>query len=382
MAGTGRLVWAALAVAVGFFPAIGRGETVLLASSRNGWIEFVDLNTLQVKGRLFTGSMTESVVAGTDGRTLFVTKPRASEPEGCCALYAFDLKERISKELLWPSGAAVVLPGANEIVTQRGNVGIEVFNAHTLLRMPTLKAPGIYGLHPSPDGRWLFGTNTFGSTLDIFDMQRSVLLRSIPVPSKGTLSGAWLGSCFYLYAQDRTRRQLWKVSIHQTELDEGSTVQLPGVSDSDVAFGSAVGMNGHLLLYDRFGSKLDRRSRATTALAGGIYEVDPASGSVISSLVPDLHFSVIKADASGEKIFGIDVASESWEAVRLVKVDRQSGHVDAARELAPDVWNINLAEIASGLIPQNCASSFVGLSYPLCALQYFKTFELSNGRSP
>lgn len=354
MAGTGRLVWAALAVAVGFFPAIGRGETVLLASSRNGWIEFVDLNTLQVKGRLFTGSMTESVVASADGRTLFVTKSRASEPEGCCALYAFDLKERTSKELLWPSGAAVVLPGANEIVTQRGNVGIEVFNARTLLRMPTLKAPGVYGLHPSPNGRWLFGTNTFGgSTLDIFDMQRSVLLRRIPVPSEGTLGGTWLGSCFYLYAQDRTRRHLWKVSVDQTELDEGSTVQLPGVSDSDVAFGSAVGVNGHLLLYERFGTKLDRRSSLSTAPAGGIYEVDPASGSVISSLVPELHFSVVKADALGEKIFGIDVASENWAAVHLVKVDRQSGHVDAARELAPNVWNIDLAEIASSLIPRN-----------------------------
>jgi len=129
-----------------------RGEMTILAASRNGWVEFIDPNTLEVKGRLDTGKTTDSAVASADGKTLFITKPRPSEPDGCCALYAIDLKQRSTTEMLWPSGEAVVAPKSNRIFTQRGNIGIEVFASDTLKRMPAIEAPGVYGLAPSPDG--------------------------------------------------------------------------------------------------------------------------------------------------------------------------------------------------------------------------------------
>jgi hypothetical protein len=41
-----------------------------------------------------------------------------------------------------------------ESFTQRGNVGIEVFDKHTR-PLPTIQAPGIYRLSVSPNRRWL-----------------------------------------------------------------------------------------------------------------------------------------------------------------------------------------------------------------------------------
>jgi len=142
------------------------------------------------------------------------------------------------------------------------------------------------------------------------------------------------------------------VSPADSELGEGLSIRLPGINDVDMDLWSLAAAGGHLLVYERFGTKFDRRSSSDAAQGGGVYEIDPASGSVISSLLPDLHFAVIKIDARGEKLFGIDVASETWEGVRLVKIDRRSGHVDAVRELGSDIWNIDLADIQAELIPR------------------------------
>jgi hypothetical protein len=351
MSGAGRVAWLAFALAVGYLPP-GLSETIILASSRSGGIDFIDPNTLQTEGRLFAGKMVEQAVASADGTTLFITRSRESEPNGCCALFAFNLKSGSFRELLWPSTSAVLVPRLNELVTQRGNIGIEVFDSDTLLRRPTIGAPGVYGLYPSPDGHWLLGTNTFrGATLDIFDLRKSRMLRSMPVPTKGTLSGTWLGESFYLYAHFQGRGRLWRVSVDQKELDAGLPVDLPGVNAPDIALWSLVGANGHLLLYENFGTKLDRRSSFGAAPSGGVYEVDRTDGTLISSLAPDSHFSMIRVDPLGTKIFGIDVMTENWTAVRLVKIDRKSGQLDAARELTSDVWSISLAEISPSLIP-------------------------------
>ena len=53
--------------------------------------------------------------------------------------------------LISPSSQAVPVHGSR-VFNQRGNVGIEVFDAQTLERLPTIAAPGVYGLFPSPDG--------------------------------------------------------------------------------------------------------------------------------------------------------------------------------------------------------------------------------------
>ncbi len=351
MSKAGRVVWLALALAIGFLPR-GLSETIILASSRNGGIDFIDPNTLQTKGRLFARKMVEQAIASADGTTLFINASRKSEPNGCCALFAFNLRSGSFRELLWPSTSAVLVPGINELVTQRGNVGIEVFDSNTLLRKPTIGAPGVYDLYPSPDGHWLVGTNTFrGATVDIVDLKSSKLLRSIPVPTPGTLSGTWVGETFYLYAHRQGQGRLWRVSVDQEELDAGVPVDLPGVNDAGIALWSLVGVNGHLLLYENFGTKLDSRSSFGAAPPGGVYEVDRTDGTVINSLAPDSHFSKIRVDSLGTKIFGIDVMTGNWTAVRLVKIDRKSGRLDAARQLTSDVWNISLAEISTTLIP-------------------------------
>jgi hypothetical protein len=53
---------------------------------------------------------------------------------------------------------------------------IDVLNAGTFDRLPTIKAPGVYRPYPSPDGRWLFGiTNFAGPSLDIFDLEADIV---------------------------------------------------------------------------------------------------------------------------------------------------------------------------------------------------------------
>lgn len=124
------------------------------------------------------------------------------------------------------------------------------------------------------------------------------------------------------------------------------------MSDLDETLWSIAGVNERLLIHERFGTKLDSELRSDTLSAGGVYEIDPANGNVIGSLVPGLYFPVIQLDARGDKFFGIDLAPANGANVHLVKVDRRSGHVDAVRQLTPDVWNIDLADVPANLIPR------------------------------
>lgn len=146
--GHNKIACTIAALIIGSFPVIG--ETVILASSRAGWIEFLDPDTLQVRGRLYSGALTDSVAASADGKVLFVTRPHSSEPDGCCALYAFDLERGESQELFWPSLRPVVAPKASKIFAQRGNAGIEVFDSKTLVKLPTIETPSIYQFRPCP----------------------------------------------------------------------------------------------------------------------------------------------------------------------------------------------------------------------------------------
>lgn len=52
----------------------------------------------------------------------------------------------------------------------------------------------------------------------------------------------------------------------------------------------------------------------------------------------------------GDALFGIDVESGAWSHPRLVKLDRQTGRVVAERNLAPEVWDIQLADVPAELV--------------------------------
>ena len=62
----------------------GAGESVLLASGRGGWIEAIDLRTLETVSRIRVPEMTESVASDTSGQRLFVAAP-SGPGKGCCA---------------------------------------------------------------------------------------------------------------------------------------------------------------------------------------------------------------------------------------------------------------------------------------------------------
>ena len=66
-------------------------QAVLLATTRNGWIEAIDPDTLQSLGRFSIGTPVEGVLAMPDGRALLVSKNREFDPNGCCGLFNLDL---------------------------------------------------------------------------------------------------------------------------------------------------------------------------------------------------------------------------------------------------------------------------------------------------
>jgi hypothetical protein len=150
----------------------GETESVLLASRRAGWIEAISPETLATVSRVQVPGMAESIASDPSGQRLFVAFPSGPQ-KACCALFALDPQSMQMSFMLEPARFVTVTTG--RLFTQRGNVGIEVFDPQSLLRLPTVKAPGIYRLQPSPDGRLLFGiTNGPAPSLDLFDVQRAV----------------------------------------------------------------------------------------------------------------------------------------------------------------------------------------------------------------
>jgi len=101
----------------------------------------------------------------------------------------------------------------------------EVFDARTLVRLPTIQAPGNYRFSVSPDNRWLFGTTSWkGPSIDIFDLRSGMLARRHMLPKGSWPRGEWLGDKFYVHALDGGRSLLWTVTPEAETL--GSPVEL------------------------------------------------------------------------------------------------------------------------------------------------------------
>jgi hypothetical protein len=137
----GEMRYIPLAVALSVLAlaaSAGAGDSVLLASRRGGWIEAIDLKTLETVSRIRVPEMSESVASDASGQRLFVAAPR-HPGESCCALFAMDPQSMQLSFLVAPALSATVTAG--RLFTQRGAVGIEVFNLQNLTRLPAVKGP-------------------------------------------------------------------------------------------------------------------------------------------------------------------------------------------------------------------------------------------------
>jgi hypothetical protein len=337
----------------------GRRE-VILATQRNRRLHVFDANTLQQLGYFAVNNNAHSVVAGPDGLKLFIEQPAPPDVNGCCALFALDLVTRKLCKLIFPSSLGAPTPDGRWVFTQRGPIGIEVFDAKTLVRLPRIDAPGLYHFLPSPDSRWLFGITYSqrgqGPSLDIFDIENKVLVRRLPTPDGLLPAGDWLGDQFFLYAYDGNHGNLWKVTPETTKLDAPLKITLPHPSPENRAIHThhnLIAGGKHLFLYESFGHKLDRRSDSSQEMPGGIFSIEPSSGKIVGYFARSVHFARVKASTDGQFLYGIDSGMTGWRGpVRLLKLDASNGAVVAERALEQDVWFISPAKIPVSAIPQ------------------------------
>lgn len=335
--------------------ARAQDRTVLLAAHRAGRVEVLDLDTLQTLGTIEVLPLADRVAAGSDGM-IFLREGLAPEFKGCCALHALDLKTLDLTKLLDPISAVIVSPDGNHLVTQRGNVGIESFNAHTLRREPAIPrsiAPGGYGLCFSPNGHLLFGASNYPTpTLDVFDFGERRLLRRFTLPEGFTILGACVGSDYYVYGHRKTNGELWHLKADDSVLATPVSIKFPDVTpECQLHEEDIFGAGGRFFLLELFGGKGDRRSGCSGRVTGGVLLIDPQTGSIKAHLAPEFHFAQLTPSADGAELYGIDVRDTNWTSVGLVRLDAATGRILAKRELVSDVWSIALATIATELLP-------------------------------
>jgi WD40 repeat protein len=330
-------------------------QLVLLAAHRVGRIEVLDPITLAQIGSIVVLPMADGIASNPDGRILYIREGVAPDFKGCCALYALDLETRRMSRLVEPSGGVTVSPDGNYVLTQPGNVGIEVYNGRTFERetsVPRSVAPGMYGLSFSPDGHLLFGaTNWQQPSLDIFDFASRQLARRYPVSGDVALLGAWLRDDFYLYAYQGADGQLWRVNPQDKTLGMPVKISFPDAAPACPIHDERLfGAGKRIFLYEAFGSKADRRPKCPS-VPGGVLSIDPQTGNVSHLLAGDVHFDSLVPNPDGKELYGIDVRHPDWDSVGLVRLDAETGRLLRRRELSPDVWYIHLASLPRKLVP-------------------------------
>ena len=331
---------------------------VIVATQRKSRLHVFDANTLRPLGYFTVNNNAHSVVASPDGLKLFLEQPAPPDVNGCCALFALDLVSHKLCKLISPSSLGAPTPDGRWLFTQRGNIGIEVFDAKTLVRLPKIDAPGLYRLLPSPDSRWLFGITYsqrgHGPSLDIFDIENKVLVRRLPVSNDPLPQGIWLGDQFFLYADDGNQGKLWRVTPETTELDTPLKISIPDLSPGKQTIRRTLIAGGkHLFLYEGFGGKLSRSRDGNQEIPGGVFSIEPSSGKIVDHLSRSAHFAKIIASADGQWLYGIDLATTEWSGpARLLKLDASNGAIMAERALEQDVWFISLAKLPASAIPQ------------------------------
>jgi hypothetical protein len=250
-------------------------DPVLLASRRGGWIEAISLETLETVSRVRVPEMTNSVASDLPGQRLFLTAP-SNHSKSCCALFALDPQSLQLSFLVQPALSATIT--SSGLFTQRGSVGIEVFDIQSLERLPVIKAPGVYRLQPSPDGRLLFGITNFPKpALDLFDAAQGLQIASQPLPGVSHSAGAWLDRQFFLFMLQPGQAMLRSVSSGG-QLGQAVPLSVSGsLPDCQEAPYDVIASAGKLVIYPQFGGKGDSNCKAP----GGFMVADPATGAVM-----------------------------------------------------------------------------------------------------
>jgi hypothetical protein len=318
----------------------GAGDSVLLASRRGGWIEAIDLKTLETVSRIRVPEMSESVASDASGQRLFVAAP-SGPGKGCCALFALDPQSMQLSFLVEPAQSATVT--ARRLFTQRGAVGIEVFDLQNLARLPAVKAPGNYRLRASPDGRLLFGIAHWPQpSLDLFDAERDALIASEPLSDASSLAGAWLGQQYFLLTVQSGQANLRPVNADSGKLGQAVLLSSSGsFPDCQMTPYDIIAADGRLVIYGQFGLKSD----GACTVPGGFVVADPGSGGVTGRFASDLTFRQMVASSDGRYLYGLDVGSPAWRHVRIVKIEALTGQVVAEKSLDADVWYLTTGQI-------------------------------------
>jgi hypothetical protein len=342
-------------------PAVGQDtQTVLLAAHRAGRVEVLDPATLGSIGSIKVLPLADGIESSPGGKFLYIPEGIAPDFKGCCVLYAFDLETAGMTRLAFPSFGAAISPDGSVVL-----IGGDVYDARTLAKEPPFPpkrvANGVYWLSFSPDGRLLFGlTGWHQRSLDVFNVTARQVVRSYPLPRRKTALGVWAMGGFYLYSYDGSGYryhgadgQLRKLNLDRPTLGPPIRVSFPDAAPNcEIADVQMLGTAGQLFLYEGFGSKLDRRARCKTAVPGGVLAIDPESGKVLHRLAVGAHFASLVSSPDGKELYGIDVVNPYWDSVSLLRLDAASGSILAKRDLAPDVWFIDLASLPRGLVPR------------------------------
>jgi hypothetical protein len=321
----------------------------IIAARRTGVIEFIDPVTLKTVSRVavdvpLTSTGLNGVFANPDGRTIYVEGPIGPNSVGannCCWLYSIDLATLKTKKVadIWGTQSrrafVSIGPGLLQPVSP---------TAATATNKPE-------GNHwqPSPDGRWWFGLRN-GPAVDLYDVARGEIAYSFISAKRDEpwwSSGTWLGNQFYIYAAHGDSGRLWKLSPQSTQLGDGIPVsevsQVPGCSDE--AFTNIIASRDRLLVYEIFGTTIDRRARCEN-VPGGASLLEPNTGQLTSLIASTLYFSQLVPNRAGSEIYGIiSEAPNTQDSAELVRIDTHSGDVMQSRLLDRNYWWIAVAPL-------------------------------------
>jgi len=339
-------------------------DLVVLAAERAGRIEFYS-PALGKLGDISGLGQLESVTASPDGARLYVAKKNLalqkkttarkseSSADRSYGLYSLDLTLRNLCSITAPAWFGWPSPDGRYLFTQ-GQTGVDVFDARTLNRLSSMKAPGTYNLQPSPDGRWLLGiTNSPEPSLDIFDTTSMSLARRLPLPG-GPFTGAWAGNRFYLFNYDaRGMGLLRSVNPESPEVSQTRSIGLPdlhGACNEPVLLMLA-GAPDRLFLAEAFGFSVDRRRACPDAARDGVFVIQPSSGHV-SHIAPSVRVNRMAVSPDGQDLYVIHSSDPNPpNNIRLLHLESASGRVLQDVGLQGANWNLALAHIPSDLVP-------------------------------
>ncbi|HTE85370.1 MAG TPA: hypothetical protein VK821_11600 [Dehalococcoidia bacterium] len=349
-------------------------RSVILAVQRDHQLHIFDAATLEPLGTVALNNLADSVQARPDGQMLFIRQAETADGNGCCALFALDLTTAEMCRLVAPSVQGVPVTDSR-VFNQRGDIGIEVFNAQTLQQLPTMTTAGVhdpypspvYDLIPSPGGRWLFGISRFPTaSLDLFDASAGVLVHDWPLTFPGVegygdyrstsgFTGAWLNGRFYLYANSGTAAYLWTANPDAEELSPPTPVTVAVsdlIADALPVFPSALAAgNDQLFLYEPRGWWFKTDDRAGTP-GGGIFALNPTSATVTAQFAPEVDFAQVVASSDQHELVGVNAGDRNGSLpVSMLALDSGTGSLLGGRNLASDVWSIAAARVPESTLP-------------------------------